>query len=163
MGEARVFIPRFPPILVPPFPPPSDTRIPRLTPLITPNDIHIQSAILPQYTFWTDRQARREVCKNTHLCSIWLYSDMANNSNNTSLTALCLGVPGWAGTRKMKPIWILLKWETVSGSGISWAICKSAAICNPTVHTPLQKNVDLEFFLIGGGFGVWGPSSLNCL
>ena len=29
-------------------------------------------------------------------------------------------------TRKVKPIWILLKQETVSGSGISWAICKSA-------------------------------------
>ena len=28
--------------------------------------------------------------------------------------------------RKVKPIWILLKQETVSGSGISWAICKSA-------------------------------------
>ena len=27
---------------------------------------------------------------------------------------------------KGKPIWILLKQETVSGSGISWAICKSA-------------------------------------
>ena len=42
------------------------------------------------------------------------------------LTALCLGLPGRAGTRKVKPIWILLKQETVSGSGISWAICKSA-------------------------------------
>ena len=31
------------------------------------------------------------------------------------------GLPGWAGTRKVKPIWILLKQETVSGSGISWA------------------------------------------
>jgi len=29
-------------------------------------------------------------------------------------------------TRKVKPIWILLKQETVSGSGISWAIFKSA-------------------------------------
>ena len=27
---------------------------------------------------------------------------------------------------KVKPIWILLKQETVSSSGISWAICKSA-------------------------------------
>ena len=36
------------------------------------------------------------------------------------------GLPWWAGTRKVKPIWILLKQETVSGSGISWAICKSA-------------------------------------
>ena len=36
------------------------------------------------------------------------------------------GLPGWAGTRKVKPIWILLKQETVSGNGISWAVCKSA-------------------------------------
>ena len=42
------------------------------------------------------------------------------------LTALCLGLPGSAGTRKVKPIWILLEQETVSGSGTSWAICKSA-------------------------------------
>ena len=42
------------------------------------------------------------------------------------LTALCPGLPGWAGTRKVKPVWILLKQETVSGSGISWAVCKSA-------------------------------------
>ena len=37
-----------------------------------------------------------------------------------------LWLPRWAGTRKVKPIWILLKQETVSGSGINWAICKSA-------------------------------------
>jgi len=40
--------------------------------------------------------------------------------------ALCLGLPRRASTRKVKPIWILLKKETVSGSGISLAICKSA-------------------------------------
>jgi len=28
--------------------------------------------------------------------------------------------------QKGKPIWILLKQETVTGNGISWAICKSA-------------------------------------
>ena len=44
----------------------------------------------------------------------------------TRLKALCPGLPGWAGTRKVKPIWILLKQETLSGSGISWAVCKSA-------------------------------------
>ena len=49
-----------------------------------------------------------------------------HNNNNTHLTALCPGLPGWAGTRKVKPIWISLKQETVSGSGVSWAICKSA-------------------------------------
>jgi len=45
---------------------------------------------------------------------------------HSRLTALCPGLPGWASTRKVKSIWILWKQETVSGSGISWAICKSA-------------------------------------
>ena len=45
---------------------------------------------------------------------------------HTRLTALCLGLPRWAGTTKVKPIWILLEQEIVSGSGISWATCKSA-------------------------------------
>jgi len=39
---------------------------------------------------------------------------------------------------KVKPIWILLKQETVSGSGISWAVCKyaprSRKITTPTPH-----------------------------
>ena len=49
-----------------------------------------------------------------------------NTHTHTRLTALFPGLPGWAGTRNVKPIWILLKQEIVSGSGISWAICKSA-------------------------------------
>jgi len=47
-------------------------------------------------------------------------------------------LPGWVGTRKVKPIWILLMQETVSGSGISWAVCKSAPrsrqITTPAPH-----------------------------
>ena len=54
---------------------------------------------------------------------------------HTRLTALFPGLPG---TRKAKPIWILLKQETVSGSGISWNICKSAPrsrqITTPAPH-----------------------------
>ena len=49
--------------------------------------------------------------------------------------ALCLGLPGSAGTRKVKPIWISLKQERVSGSSISWAICKSAP-CSRQITTP---------------------------
>ena len=45
---------------------------------------------------------------------------------HTRLTDNFPGLPRWAGTRKAKPIWILLKQETVSGSGISWNIWKSA-------------------------------------
>ena len=45
------------------------------------------------------------------------------------------GLPGWAGTRKVKPIWILVKQATVSGNGISWAICKSAP-CSRQITVP---------------------------
>jgi len=62
----------------------------------------------------------------------------ANTHTHTRLTALFPGLPGWAGTRKVKPIWIWLKQETVSGSGISWAISKSASrsiqITTPVPH-----------------------------
>ena len=66
----------------------------------------------------------------------------ARAHTHTHLTALCPGLPGRAGTRKVKPIWILLKQQTVSGSGISWAICKSAPrsrqIIKPHQHTITQ-------------------------
>ena len=61
-------------------------------------------------------------CNHVILQAIWLLK----GTTHTRLTALCPGLPGSAGTRKAKPIWILLKQETVRGSGISWAICKSA-------------------------------------
>ena len=51
---------------------------------------------------------------------------------HTRLTALFLGLPGWTGTRKVKPLWILLRQETGSGRGISWAICKSAPCSRQT-------------------------------
>jgi len=41
----------------------------------------------------------------------------------------------WVGPRKVKRIWILLKQQTVSGSGISWAICKSAS-CSRQINMP---------------------------
>ena len=57
---------------------------------------------------------------------------------HTRLTAFCPGLPRWASTRKVKPIWILLEQETVSGSGISWVVCKSAPhsrqITMPALH-----------------------------
>ena len=59
---------------------------------------------------------------------------------HTRLTALCPGLPRWASTRKVKPIWILLKQETVGGSGISWAImqvCTSLKTDNHTSTPPL--------------------------
>ena len=60
------------------------------------------------------RSSTRRARAHTHACK----------HTHTRLTALFPGLPWKAGTRKVKPIWILLKQETVSGSGISWAIYK---------------------------------------
>ena len=66
------------------------------------------------------------------------FSTCTHTHTHTRLTAHCPGLPGWAGTRKVKPIWILLRQETVRGSGISWTICKSAPrsrqITTPAPH-----------------------------
>ena len=44
-----------------------------------------------------------------------------------------------SGPRKVKPIWILLKQETMSGSGISWAICNYAP-CSRQITTPASHH-----------------------
>jgi len=66
---------------------------------------------------------------------------------HTRLMALFPGLPGWAGTRKEKPIRILLKQETVSGSGISWAICKSAP-SSRQITTPAPQDVESDWMKI---------------
>ena len=79
-------------------------------------------------------------------CFFWDTVYITPPPHHTRLTALFPGLPGWAGTRKVKPIWILLKQETVSGSGISWAICKSAPqsreITMPAPHHSVIQRPD---------------------
>jgi len=87
--------------------------------------------------------ANISLCKLHKLCQSDLFktcflNKITHTHTHTRLTAHYPGLPGWAGTRKVKPIWILLKQETVSGSGISWAVCKSAPrsrqIATPAPH-----------------------------
>ena len=81
---------------------------------------------------------------NTTLSLTFTYYNTAHT--HTRLMALCPGLPGWASTRKVKLIWILLKQETVSGTGISWAICKSAPrsrqITTPAPHHSVFNRPD---------------------
>jgi len=88
-----------------------------------------------------DADTDAKICASAHLSSVfeqffWYF--FATFDTHTRLTAPFPGLPRWAGTRKVKLIWILLKQETVSGSGISWAICKSAPrsrqITTPAPH-----------------------------
>ena len=79
-------------------------------------------------------------CNNNLFKENWIFihrhTQTCDSSGHTHcLTALFLGLPRWAGTRKVKPIWMLLKQKTVSGNGISWAICKSAP-CSRQITTP---------------------------
>jgi len=87
------------------------------------------------------------------MCKLWPKFSMKLVSHNvllhnthTRLTAIRPGLPGWDGTRKVKPIWILLKQDTVSGSSISWAICKSALrsrqIATPAPHHSVFYRLD---------------------
>ena len=74
---------------------------------------------------------------------------ITHTHTHTRLTALFPGLPRWATTRKVKPIWILLKQVTVSDSGISWAICKSAPCSRQTttaaLHHSNQSINDVKF------------------
>jgi len=73
-----------------------------------------------------DRQTHTQTHTDTAITIIRSPIDGGVHTHtHTHLTALCPGLPGRAGNKKVKPIWILLKQETMSGSGISWAICKS--------------------------------------
>ena len=90
-------------------------------------DHHSSAVLLTQSISWQHSQISY-THKLIHMNIILqLKITPTHTHTHTRLTALCPGLPGWAGTRKVKPIWILLKQETVSGSGISWAICKSAS------------------------------------
>jgi len=81
------------------------------------------------WEMWSDRQKGRHTIRTKIQYTHYYYNYYS------PLTALFPGLPGWAGTRKVKPIWILLKQETVSGSDISCAICKSAP-CSRQISTP---------------------------
>jgi len=55
---------------------PSNPPIPRPTPFTNPNDIRIQSAVLPQYTLRTDRQTDRPV-EGPGECSVNMTAPLA--------------------------------------------------------------------------------------
>jgi len=73
----------------------------------------------------------------TNLCNTHTHTH-----THTRSMALCPGLPGSASTKKEKPIWILLKQETVSGSGFSWAKCKSAPCSRQIPH----QHLTAQFF-----------------
>ena len=80
-------------------------------------------------------------------CLVMLYN-LTTTTTILRPSGFCPGLRGWAGTRKVKPVWILLKQETVSGSGINWAICKSAP-CPRQITTPVPHHHHSVFLQAG--------------
>jgi len=103
----------------------------------------LTSLLCWNYSHWAKGKClliyRLDVLSLTHTHT----HEHAHKHTHTHLTALFPGLPGSAGTRKVKPIWILPKQEAVSRSGISWAICKSAPSLQTDNHT---SNPPLSFF-----------------
>ena len=95
-------------------------------------------AVVRMFTFWREhltvalRSAREfGVFATFTVCSAKMAEPIDGKSAKLTpiyrrLTALFRDYPGEPiPCRKVKSMWILLKQVTVSGSGISWAICKS--------------------------------------
>ena len=80
----------------------------------------------------------RQHCNNIWVKRCYFHVTSHVHTHTRFLTALFPGLARSASTREVKPIWILLKQETVSASGISWAICKSAP-CSRQITRPAPR------------------------
>jgi len=94
--------------------------------------------VLPFWYWLTQAVLEKRLLNGCRVVVLVVTNTAVAQNTHTHLMALCPWLPGLAGIRKIKPIWILLKQETVSGSGISWAICNSASrsrqITTPAPH-----------------------------
>jgi len=71
-------------------------------------------------------QTHTHTCSAKYGMSIILYKPKTTNTHTHPFKSPLSRTSRVSRYQKDKPIWILLKQETVSGSGICWAICKSA-------------------------------------
>jgi len=95
----------------------------------------IKSNLFAQNTSHLNAASGKSIINTSR--NAWLREEYTH----THLTALFPGLPWWAGTRKVKPTWILLKHETVSGNGISWGhmlVCTLVQTDNHASSPPLS-------------------------
>ena len=103
-----------------------------------PNTVSINSTVLTELTLTTKRHTWTD---QNYICYYRLHIMLCivkRANTHTRLTALCLGLPKWVGTRKVKPIWILLKQETVSGISWDMQVCTSLQADNHASTAPLS-------------------------
>ena len=73
------------------------------------------SSYWKHFYLWASWQCAHWNCLLIRHSEKWLISRYHTHAR---LTALCPGLRGWAGTRKVKPIWILLKRVAVASAGL---------------------------------------------
>jgi len=77
-------------------------------------------------------------CTKNHLtCENYIVT----HTHTTPFNAPFSGTTRVSRYRKVKPIWILLEQETVSGSSISWAVCKFAPRSRQTARPAPHHSV----------------------
>ena len=96
-------------------------------------------------TFWTAPRTVSEVTSVTTQMRLPMYDSFTYI--HTYIHPFNGPLPGTTRVsryQKVKPIWILLKQETVSGSGISWATCKSVHSSRQTTTPAPHHSVFLQ-------------------
>ena len=84
---------------------------------------------VPEKTFTHSQERKRRIRTDNKVHSVAahpIYGDLSQLTHTHPSNGPFSGTTRVSRYQKGKPIWILLKQETVSSSGISWAICKSA-------------------------------------
>ena len=76
-------------------------------------------------------------------CPLTRWVNVVNHTHTRLTAGPFSGTTQVSRYQKVKPFWILLKQETVSGSGISWAICESAPCCRQ-ITTPAPHHFILQ-------------------
>ena len=78
-----------------------------------------------------------KLCQDMSSSSSYLILGMGATITHTRLTALFPGLHRWAGTRKLKPIWILLKpQERIYSLVLRWLQCEVYRIIETSVQYP---------------------------
>ena len=75
--------------------------------------------------YWAATHKQLQSLKWTTMTSTAKHASIDLLLDHTHTHGPLSGTTQVTGTRKVKPIWILLEQETVGGSGVSWAICNS--------------------------------------
>ena len=87
------------------------------------------------YTYNPCKDFTDDDCKDVAVSTFYMHTHTHPSNGHLS------GTTRVSRYQKAKPIWILLKQETVSGSGISWAICKFARRSRQiTIPVPHQSS-----------------------